>query len=218
MTTTKKTKTATSTTKAVKATALNRETSLAKINGNIALIRKNSNAFRDLVQKTLVMICRHGKEFGDVTAMARLMNDGLTNWHRRGPVCDYVADFTPIIVKFKGGVAVASLQEKDQRKPWNIDGMEATPFWEHKSLQKDNELPLDVDDIDTNVVKFADRLKKMLDDKKIAPSAIEHTKALIAGIKSVVTTNRPTPKEKPKPSEAGASEVPAAAAAGAAVA
>ena len=169
---------------------------LAAINGNIALIRKNSNAFRDLLQDTLVMICRHGKNTGDVTAMARLMNDGLTNWYRRGPICDYVADFTPVKIVFKGGVAVASLGEKEQRKPWNIEGMVATPFWDHKSLAKDNELPQDIDEVATDVIKFAERLSKRLKDGKIAPTAIDHVTRLIASIKGAVQTVR---QADPKP-------------------
>lgn len=163
---------------------------LAAINQNIATIRTNSNAFRQLVQDTLVMISRHALATGDCTAMARLMNDGLTNWHRRGPICDYVKDFTPIVVVFKGGVATAKLEEKDQRKPFNIDGMVATPFWEHKSLAKDNELPLEIDDLDTTVTKLADRLAKKLKDGDVAPTAVEHAKRLIDGLKATVSKVR----------------------------
>ena len=173
---------------------------LAAINQNISLIRTNSNAFRQLVQDTLVMISRHAMVTGDCTAMARLMNDGLTNWHRRGPICDYIKDFTPILVVFKGGVATAKLEEKDQRKPFNIDGMVATPFWEHKSLAKDNELPLEIDDLDTTVTKLADRLAKKLKDGDIAPTAIEHAKRLIDGLKATVSRVREGDREtKPKP-------------------
>lgn len=185
------------------------QTSLAKINANIALLRKNSNLFRDKVQETLVLVARHADTYGDCSAMARLMNDGLCNWHRRGPICDYVRDFTPIIVTFKQGVAVAKFEEKDQRKPFNIDGMVATPWFEHKSLAKDNELPLTVDEVDTNVIKLADRLAKQIKDGKIAASAIEHTQAIIDGIKATVAKVR-VPNPAPKPADTPAVD-PAAA-------
>lgn len=178
----------------------NATSSLTAINGNIALLRKNSNAFRDLLQETLLMICRHAENTGDCTSMARLMNDGLTNWYRRGPICDYIRDFTPIIVTFKGGVASARFEEKDQRKPFNLDGMEATPFWDHKSLNKDNELPVEIDDLDTTVTKLADRLAKMLKEGKVATSAVEHAQRLIDGIKGTVSAARAADR-KPKKSE-----------------
>jgi len=173
------------------------QTSLKVINANIALLRKNSNLFRAKVQETILLICRHAKDFGDCSAMARLMNDGLTNWHRRGPICDYVRDFTPIVVTFKSGVAVAKFEEADQRKPFNIDGMVATPFWDHKSLAKDNELPLGVDEIDSNVIKLADRLAKQLADGKIATAAREHAELLIKGIRDTVAAVRVGPKAAP---------------------
>lgn len=193
-------------------------TSLKKINGNISLLRKNSNAFRELLQNTLVMICVHADNTGDCSAMARLMNDGLSNWYRRGPICDYIRDFTPIVVTFKAGVAVAKFEEKDQRKPFNIDGLRATPFWEHKSLNKDNELPLDIDGVDTNVTKLADRLSKKLADGGIDPSAVEHTKTLIAALRETVqkvrAADRPAKAKKVKaePVQPDAAEAMAAAA------
>lgn len=206
------------TTKTVKARAakFDATTSLKAINGNIALIRKNSNAFRDLLQKTLVMIAVHASNTGDCSAMARLMNDGLSNWYRRGPICDYIRDFTPIVVTFKGGVAQAKFEEKDQRKPFNIDGLRSTPFWEHKSLQKDNELPLEIDEVDTNVTKLADRLTKKLADGGIAPSAVEHTKTLIAALRDTVqkvrAADRAADKAKPKAKPSAADEMAKAAA------
>lgn len=190
---------------------------LAAINQNIATIRTNSNAFRQLVQDTLVMISRHAMVTGDCTAMARLMNDGLTNWHRRGPICDYVKDFTPIIVTFKGGVATAKLEEKDQRKPFNIDGMVATPFWDHKSLAKDNELPLEIDDLDTKVAKLADWLAKRIEKKKdgtidVAPTAVDHAKRLIEGLKTTVSKAREGDRDTPKAPKPEVDEGAAAAA------
>lgn len=178
--------TANATAKRAKKVTFNATTSLSAINNNIALIRKNSNAFRELLQNTLVLIATHAKETGDCSAMARLMNDGLTNWYRRGPICDYVRDFTPILVTFKAGVAQVKFEEKDQRKPFNIEGMRATPFWDHKSLNRDNELPLDADAIDTNVTKLADKLQKKLVDGGVDPAAVEHAKLLIAGLRETV--------------------------------
>lgn len=91
--------------KTVRTARFNAGTSLREINQNIALIRRNSNDFRELLQKTLIAICIHAANTGDCSAMARLMNDGLTNWYRRGPICDYILDFTLIKVTFKAGVA-----------------------------------------------------------------------------------------------------------------
>lgn len=183
-----------------KAAAFNAETSLKAINGNIALLRKNSNAFRDLLQTTLVLIATHADRTGDCNAMARLMNDGLTNWYRRGPICEYINDFTPIVVTFKAGVAQAKFEEKDQRKPFNIDGMKVTPFWEHKSLNKDNELPMDTDELDNSVAKLADRLTKKIKDKAILPDAVPHAEKLVTALRAVVSAARvDAAKAKPEP-------------------
>lgn len=188
------------------------QTSLAAINGNIALLRKNSKAFQNLLQKTLVMIATHAKNYGDCSAAARLMNDGLTNWFRRGPVCDYLKDFTPIIVTFKGGVAIARLEEKDQRKPFNIDGMVATPYWEHKSLARDNELPQEIDEVDTSVIQFVERLERKLVKGGISAAAVEHTKKLIAGLRGTVQAVRASERPTPTPSQEEAAAAAQAAA------
>lgn len=195
---------------APKAAAFDAATSLKKINGNIALLRKNSEAFQNKVQETLILIARHAQNTGDCSAAARLMNDALSGWFRRGPVCDYLADFTPIRVTFKGGVANAKFVEKGtdgSRPPFDIDGMVATPFWDHKSMQKDAELPIEIDEIDTDVIKLADRLAKRLKDGKIAPTAVAHTKRMIAALKGTVAAVRAEDRAENAP---GAPEAPAA--------
>lgn len=206
------TNTKTKTKAKAKAVAFDAATSLKKINSNIALLRKNSKAFQAKVQETLILIARHAHNTGDCSAAARLMNDALPGWSRRGPICIYIADFTPIRVIFKGGVANAKFAEKDgegQRPPFDIDGMVATPFWDHKSMRKDVELPIEIDDIDTDVIKLAERLAKRLKDKKIAPTAIDHTRRMIAALKGTVSAvraedraqNAPGAPEPAKPTE-----------------
>lgn len=192
--------------------AFDAATSLKKINGNIALLRKNSKAFQEKVQETLILIARHAQNTGDCSAAARLMNDALSGWFRRGPVCDYIADFTPIRVTFKSGVAQAKFIEKDkdgQRPPFDIDGMVATPFWDYKSMQKDAELPIEIDEIDTDVIKLADRLAKRLKDGKIAPSAIDHTKRMIAALKGTVSAVRAEDRAQNAPGAPEPTETPA---------
>lgn len=84
----------------------------------------------------------------------------------------------------------ARFEEKDQRKPFNIDGLRATPFWEHKALNKDNELPMDTDDLDNTVAKLADRLSKKIKDNAILPDAVPHAEKLVASLRAVVSAAR----------------------------
>ena len=81
------------------------KTSLAATNNNITSLARRGKAFEQLLQKTLVMIAEHanGVGNGDVSAAARLMNEGLRGWVRRGPLCKYIEAYTPIVVTFKVG-------------------------------------------------------------------------------------------------------------------
>ena len=74
-------------------------------------------------------------------------------------------------------------------------------------MQKDAELPIEIDEIDTDVIKLADRLAKRLKDGKIAPTAVNHTKRMIAALKGTVSAVRAEDRAENAP---GAPETPAA--------
>lgn len=139
-------------------------TSNAAINATIKMVRTTGTKFNELVQKAIEQIIAHGKEYGDVTGAARLV-DAMPQSTRRNEVVNHFGDYSPIrIVKDqKTGLMKASLRKPDDAgyNDWNMDGVKANPWFKRENLiNRDNRelTAFDFDAADKRVVDLADFL------------------------------------------------------------
>lgn len=133
---------------------------LKNITKNISLIKSAGIKLDARIHETGVSIMNHARQYHDWSKMQDLY-DALPKSGRREAFVKWVSDFTPL--HFKDGLF---LKPKKSSREYDVDGANATPFWEYT---KEVAMVLNVDsllDIKKLIEQAESRIAKAQDDGK----------------------------------------------------
>ena len=165
-----------------------KETSLALINKGITGIARSAVKLNDTIHNVGVLMMEHVRNFGDTTAVGRLV-DAMPKTHRRNLLIDWFDAFSPIGIakdaksdKMKGFLR-GKTDERDAL--WNIEGAKATPFFALPQAEREPEVPT-FETLHSNVVAFIKRIEKRAEmivdpaDRAKAEAEVGKLKASVA--------------------------------------
>lgn len=142
------------------ATSSNKE-----INRLIRQVRKSQETNNVRVHRVMVMCAIHSNNTGDCTGFQRLLT-GLPSGLARNAsvIINTMKAYTPIQAQasttgFKVNIAKPG---STNHKPYDIDGLNANPWYTHEDAQKDPVL-WSVDKIGEDLLKLADRIGKKIE-------------------------------------------------------
>lgn len=167
-------------------------TELKAIDSKIAGIRRRGTTLRSDAAECAVMIMDHANTHGDCSRALRLV-EALPFASERVKLINWFKAFSPINVTWN---AEASKRKVGYNKPdaksynaFNLDGAKANPYYEYGAVSDDDETAklLGTADVNSDILRLADREQRRVDNGLIAANDKEAVIAKIAALRNVAT-------------------------------
>lgn len=171
----------------VAAVARETGTTLQQIDKNITYIKTTGKNVQQRIHDTAVMIMEHSANHGDCSRALTLVQ-AMPKGMRRALVVKWFDKFSPIainIVDKRPNDSSVRIRKMDSKKyvPYNLAGAKAVPWYTiEPEVMPDN--TWDEDAVNAKVISLATSLENRLKDGRIAPDAVERTRALVEMLKA----------------------------------
>lgn len=145
---------------------------LKQIDAHISAIRKSGAGLDAKIHETAVAVLIHGKEHGDVSRAAKLL-DAMPRSVRASALKTWFVTFSPVRFRDDG---TSYLGGKADQRVWRIEAANATPFYDLKTNR--DPVPFDIEKALASVLN---RYQKAIDDGRVIENA-DRAKELAATV------------------------------------